>query len=82
MRRQMVEETQPSACVFIGGMEGILDEHGLVAEMVPESPRFVLGGPGGAAARLTEQDPELVEGFASGRVYPALMRRLVLYLSR
>ncbi|MGE3961941.1 MAG: hypothetical protein AB7F65_09700 [Dehalococcoidia bacterium] len=80
MRRQLLGEVQPSACVFVGGMEGIFDEYDLAISLVPDAPRFVLGAPGGAAAELAGAEQELVNGFAYGRVYPALMRRLVQYL--
>jgi hypothetical protein len=37
MRRRMLQESNFDAAVFIGGMEGILDEYTLVRELAPEA---------------------------------------------
>lgn len=78
MRRQMLEETQPSAAVFIGGMEGIEDEFALFAELRPEAPTYPIAAPGGEARHLVErmQAPPLPELLES-RVYPTLWSRVL-----
>lgn len=52
MRQEAFTTDDYRGAVFIGGMEGIIDEHNLFAELQPEAHRFGLSGPGGAAAEL------------------------------
>lgn len=52
MRREMLEETQPNAAIFVGGMEGIREEWQQVSELVPSCLRYAFGRPGGEAATL------------------------------
>jgi SLOG cluster3 family len=61
--------------VFIGGMEGIPDEHALVGRIAPKAPRFALKAPGGAAATL-EASPALMATplDLNSRRYPVLAR--------
>lgn len=80
MRRQMIDETQPAAAIFIGGMRGIPVEHQLFNSLRPESPTYAFGFPGGEARSLAEstrlQSP-LRESLANGTVYPAIARAVV-----
>lgn len=78
MRRQMLSETKPGAAVFIGGMEGILDEFKLFNEMYPERLTYPIGRPGGEAQRLArEYDSPLSPEVMEGDVYPALWRSVL-----
>jgi hypothetical protein len=52
MRREAFTAADYRGAVFIGGMEGIIDEHSMFAELQPRAHRFALTGPGGAAADL------------------------------
>jgi SLOG cluster3 family len=52
MRRGMLGEDELAAGVFIGGMQGVVDEYRMLAELQRTSPRLPLPAPGGAAAEL------------------------------
>ena len=78
MRTAMLTAEPMAAAVFIGGMEGIVDEHHLVGRLAPGVPRLALKGPGGAAATL-----EGVVGIEAStdvdttpRRYPVLARHI------
>lgn len=78
MRRRLLEETQPVAAVFIGGMDGIPREHDLFTELRPGFPTYALGRPGGAARALAEDSPSrLKELLTHGDVYPSIGRAIV-----
>lgn len=49
MRRKMLAESNPTAGVFIGGMEGIIQEAELFLDLFPGRPAFFIGAPGGAS---------------------------------
>lgn len=88
MRRQMLREQAPAAAVFVGGMQGILDEFKLFREMYPTRPTFPLARPGGEARQLVVQaelaglSTELRQMLATSDVYPAIFRRVVDDLAR
>jgi len=78
MRTAMLTAEQVTGAVFVGGMEGIVDEHRLVGHLAPGVPRFALKGPGGAAATLEGVvgiDPRISLDTTSRR-YPVLARRI------
>jgi hypothetical protein len=78
MRRQMLTETQPAAAIFIGGMAGIPDEHALFNDLLPRSPTYPLGYPGGESRILAEaSESPLQELLVTGTVYPTLGRAIV-----
>lgn len=52
MRTQMLDEVNPDAAVFIGGMEGIQTEYALFRDKFPGRPMCAVKRPGGGAARL------------------------------
>jgi hypothetical protein len=52
MRREAFSCADYRGAVFIGGMEGIIDEYNLFGKLQPRAQRFALSGPGGAAAEL------------------------------
>ena len=81
MRRRMLEETQPVAACFVGGMEGIQTEYLLFRSMFPGRPTYPVGRPGGEALRLFgQEDFPLRERLLSDEVYPALWRAVVVNL--
>jgi hypothetical protein len=88
MRRQMLREQAPGAAVFIGGMQGILDEFDLFREMYPMSPTYPLARPGGEArhlvvrAEFAGRSTELGQMLATSDVYPAIFRRVVADFAR
>lgn len=55
MRDRMLGENSFEAAVFIGGMQGILDEHGLFADRAPNAAIVPLVSTGGAAQILGEK---------------------------
>ena len=80
MRNDMIDLAR--ICVgalFIGGMEGILDEYNLVKKRSPEIPCIPVTGPGGAAARLPKAGWDAL-GLAQihkSRAYPFVALRIV-----
>ena len=78
MRERMLGETEPSAAMFIGGMQGIPDEYAMFISRSPGAPVYPLGSPGGEARRLIEGlDSPLREELMSSRLYPALWRSVL-----
>lgn len=72
MRAAMMTDVPIVAAVFIGGMEGIVDEYERVGETHPSAPRFALGRPGGEAARLPNSGA-LAQDLAESDLYPWVM---------
>jgi hypothetical protein len=54
MREAMISREDLSAAVFIGGMEGIFDEHTLCTQFHPQMTVLPVPAPGGAARQLAE----------------------------
>ena len=79
MREAMIGSMECSGALFIGGMEGIHEEHTLLKQLRPNTPCFPVAGPGGAAACLSGNDweslglPELYQS----RAYPLVALRLM-----
>lgn len=83
MRRQMLNETNPSGAAFIGGMEGIPAELELFFELCPGRPTYPIGRPGGEARGLAERtDSPLRDALLGDSVYPALAREVLKDLRR
>jgi hypothetical protein len=84
MRVEMFSSEPFAAAVFIGGMEGILDEAHLLSALQPDAPRLPLRAPGGAARELApSQDPvatRLAARLDSPR-YPTVARAIVAVLA-
>ena len=78
MRGRMLEETDPWAAVFVGGMSGIEDEFARYASLFPTRPMYAARRPGGAASSLSSerhlQDLADVDQHAS---YPTLWNRFL-----
>jgi hypothetical protein len=55
MRKVMLSRDDLEAAVFIGGMEGVLDEHTLFTEFHPAAKVLAVPSPGGAARQLAER---------------------------
>ena len=70
------------AGVFVGGMEGVVDEFELFEELQPRVPRVSLVGPGGAAATLPSDEARSVLGkHVESKRYPFLASVLVRRLA-
>ena len=84
MRRRMLNFGHVAGAVFVGGMDGVEEEHRMVGHMLPGIPRIPMRGPGGAAARLQTMDDEIpkhLERQLDSRVYPLLSSKIVDYFS-
>lgn len=84
LRHAMLDpDRQFIAGVFIGGMEGVLEEYELFEELQPRVPRVSLVGPGGAAATLPKDEARSVLGkHAESKRYPFLASFLVRRLAK
>lgn len=84
LREQMVSTEAITAALFVGGMEGVVDEYELIGRLQPAVPRLPLRAPGGAARRLPSGahpvEEQLSEALASPR-YPALAYDVVAALA-
>lgn len=84
MRRTMVDETEPIAAFFVGGMEGVMDELELVRTRLPSIPAFPLGAAGGAATNLAAHGdiPEALSArLESSHRYPAVVHEALSLVS-
>lgn len=55
MRREMLSRNDLESAVFIGGMEGVLEEHDLFMELHPKAKILTVPAAGGAARQLAEK---------------------------
>jgi len=85
MREVMLRRNRPVAAIFIGGMEGVMEEASLFREVFPNHPMYFIAGPGGAASmagsdyRLRLVAPSWLKKEDLGsRAYPPLMQRIML----
>lgn len=76
MREAMMTEVPIVAAVFVGGMEGIVDEYERVGAAHPGAVRYALGRPGGAAASLTNTS-SLASELATNDLYPWLLDQVM-----
>lgn len=76
MRASMFSDEDLAAAVFIGGMEGIREEHEMVKEMVPDVASYPVGAAGGEAASLP-YDGRLRALLATSRAYAHLAESIV-----
>lgn len=72
MRRRMVEETEYGAAVFVGGMQGIMEEYELFREFAPNAAILPIMTAGGAAEILGQQIGA-ARAFAEQRDYVLLL---------
>lgn len=68
MRRTMLAEPFDAA-VFIGGMEGIFDEHRIFRELHPRAKVIALLAPGGAAMQLAKRLRQKNDGIDFARLF-------------
>jgi hypothetical protein len=90
MRHRMLSQPRLVAAVFIGGMEGIVAEAAMFAELNPGRPRYFIGAPGGAAREVARSEVRManraskgrgaiswLRELATSREYPLLMQQIV-----
>ena len=76
MRQRMLSEPRLQCGVFIGGMEGVLEECSLFKQIHPGLPIYPIASTGAAAAMLYEQSNLDLPMLASELTYITLFRRL------
>lgn len=78
MRKHMIEDTPFDAAVFIGGMEGVLDEYTLFKEHHPNAHLWPIASTGAAAREIfvSEGQPK-AEQLLSEMTYATLFRELL-----
>jgi len=73
MRQAMLSRSNLNAAVFIGGMEGVLEEHQIFTRFHPNGIVLALSAPGGAAKRLANNTTALntmeMEGVDFARLF-------------
>lgn len=78
MRKRMIEETQFDAGVFIGGMDGILEEHRLFRKIHPHADCWPIGSTGAAAMEILKAtDNPKADSLLKELTYPTLFRQLI-----
>ena len=80
MRETMIKSAKELvAALFVGGMEGIVEEYDYVKEISSQTPCIPITGPGGAAARLPEEDCVTLglSQLHKSRSYPLLAQRII-----
>ena len=78
MRKRMIEDTDFDVGVFIGGMEGVLEEYELFRARHPEARVWPIASTGAAAKHLFEsRDRQRPELFLEEITYPTLFRKLL-----
>lgn len=75
MRHRMLGDNAFGAGVFIGGMEGIVDEFHLFREMKPEAFILPITSTGGAVREIAAEMPNLPPDFDADLDYVALFHR-------
>ena len=78
MRKKMIGENDFEAAVFIGGMEGIIEEYELFKEFHPDVPCLPIASTGAAAKILYDKHPgEFDERLLSELSYTSLFKELL-----
>jgi hypothetical protein len=73
----MLTHCQFDAGVFIGGMEGVLDEFALFKELNADTPVYPIASTGAAARMIWDQLTVRAAGLDSEYTYPTLFRSLL-----
>lgn len=77
MRAHMIGDTAFNAGVFIGGMEGVLDEFALFTKLHPRAARWPIASTGAAAQELYNEQPDRRADLVDEMTYSALFRKLI-----
>jgi hypothetical protein len=77
MRRRMFDERGYTSAVFIGGMEGVIEEFNLFRETHRDVPVFPVASTGAAAALLFQEHGFVEPSLINQLTYPTLFRRLL-----
>jgi hypothetical protein len=77
MREKMIGHAEFDAGVFIGGMEGVLDEFNMFRCLHPNVPVYPIASTGAAARMIWEELPIAIKGLDDEYTYPTLFRNLL-----
>lgn len=77
MREQMIGGHEFLCGIFIGGMEGVLDEYEAFRRHWPNAPTFPIASTGAAAAEIFRQYNFGASSLAEEYTYPSLFRSLI-----
>lgn len=78
MRRRMFADMTPAAAIFVGGMEGVVEEFQLLRDSHPQVLTYPVAKPGGEAANLVEQAPSSIrQTLRDSDIYPTIFRKVV-----
>lgn len=78
MRKQMFTENQTECAIFIGGMNGILDEYNMLHSMYPKAKFYAFASTGGASIELYKKIGEHNELLENSYAYVSIFRKLLL----
>ncbi len=78
MRHRMISETAQPCAVFIGGMEGVVDEFRLFRELRPDVRLLPVASNGAAALRLYEENSIDIPELKSELMCPTLFRTVLI----
>ena len=76
MRKMMIGEKDYHCAVFIGGMEGVIDEYKLFREMHPKLLTFPIASTGAAALQIYEEYQYSDEILGNEFTYPKVFRHI------
>jgi hypothetical protein len=78
MRREMLAKNNFSVGIFVGGMEGVIDEYELFRKYQPEALILPIASTGGAAKIIFDEiKPQLDNRLLNDYAYMALFRKLL-----
>ncbi len=72
MRDRMIGDTKFHVGVFIGGMDGVLDEFAMFCSLHPRAARWPIASTGAAAKELFEKEGARRQLFADEMTYATL----------
>ena len=75
MRQQMLSENRFAAAVFIGGMDGVLEEFDIFRQLQPDAAVVPVASTGGAAIDLARQLPHVDNDLVNDFDYIAVFHR-------
>lgn len=77
MREQMFNENVTDCAVFIGGMNGILDEYHMLKERYPKAEYLAFASTGGASVDVYNEEGRYNPLLESGYAYTSIFRELL-----
>lgn len=78
MREQMFSENKTDCAVFIGGMNGILDEYRMLHDKYPDAQYYALASTGGASKKLYKMIGKQNDLLDKSYAYTSIFKELLL----